>query len=142
MDDVRIGSLRIQYITASEYEYLHHDEDINLEIYPFVSLTERRFCLGTCKMYFSLSSLIFLPLLLQSFITSVSATYWNNTKKFDLTITWENYAPDGFSRKMLLVNGQSPGPVLEINQDDLVVVKVHNQSPEELTIHYHGMSLL
>ncbi|KAH7204506.1 multicopper oxidase-domain-containing protein [Fusarium oxysporum] len=92
-------------------------------------------------MYFSLSSLIFLPLLLQSFITSVSATYWNNTKKFDLTITWENYAPDGFSRKMLLVNGQSPGPVLEINQDDLVVVKVHNQSPEELTIHYHGLEM-
>ncbi|KAF4438352.1 hypothetical protein F53441_12820, partial [Fusarium austroafricanum] len=92
-------------------------------------------------MYFSLSSLIFLPLLLHSFITSVSATYWNNTKHFDLTITWENYAPDGFSRKMLLVNGQSPGPVLEINQDDLVVVKVHNQSPNDLTIHYHGLEM-
>jgi FtsP/CotA-like multicopper oxidase with cupredoxin domain len=39
------------------------------------------------------------------------------------------------------VNGQSPGPVLEINQDDKVVVKVHNQSPEDITIHYHGEHL-
>jgi FtsP/CotA-like multicopper oxidase with cupredoxin domain len=89
-------------------------------------------------MHFSISSLVFLPLLIQTFVVSVSATYWNKTKKFDLTITWDDYAPDGFSRKMLLVNGQSPGPVLEINQDDTVVVKVHNESPEELTVHYHG----
>ncbi|RGP70386.1 hypothetical protein FLONG3_7457 [Fusarium longipes] len=89
-------------------------------------------------MHFSTSSLVFLPLLIQTLITSVSATYWNKTKKFDLTITWDDYAPDGFSRKMLLVNGQSPGPVLEINQDDTVVVKVHNESPEEITVHYHG----
>jgi FtsP/CotA-like multicopper oxidase with cupredoxin domain len=87
-------------------------------------------------MYFSASSLVFFPLLIQTLITSVSATF--KTKKFDLTITWEDYAPDGFSRKMLLVNGQSPGPVLEIDQDDTVVVKVHNESPEELTVHYHG----
>jgi FtsP/CotA-like multicopper oxidase with cupredoxin domain len=92
-------------------------------------------------MHFSFSSIVFLPLLLHSLISSVSATYWNNTKKFDLTITWEDYAPDGFSRKMLLVNGLSPGPVLEINQDDKVVVKVHNQSPEDITIHYHGEHL-
>ncbi|KAH7003157.1 multicopper oxidase-domain-containing protein [Fusarium venenatum] len=90
-------------------------------------------------MYFSTSSLVFLPLLIQTLITSVSATF--KTKKFDLTITWEDYAPDGFSRKMLLVNGQSPGPVLEIDQDDMVVVKVHNESPEELTVHYHGLEM-
>ena len=80
-------------------------------------------------------SLLFLPLLIQALV--VSAT---NTKKFDLKITWQDYAPDGFSRKMLLVNGQSPGPVLEIDQDDKVIVKVHNESPNELTIHYHGTS--
>ncbi|KAG8677471.1 hypothetical protein FPOAC1_003489 [Fusarium poae] len=90
-------------------------------------------------MYFSASSLFFFPLLIQTLITSVSATF--KTKKFDLTITWEDYAPDGFSRKMLLVNGQSPGPVLEIDQDDTVVVKVHNESPEELTVHYHGLEM-
>ncbi|RBR07904.1 uncharacterized protein FIESC28_10477 [Fusarium coffeatum] len=81
-------------------------------------------------------SLLFIPLLIQALV--VSAT---NTKKFDLKITWQDYAPDGFSRKMLLVNGQSPGPVLEIDQDDKVVVKVHNESPNELTIHYHGLEM-
>lgn len=59
-------------------------------------------------------------------------------KNFDLTLTWEDYAPDGFARKMLLVNGQSPGPLLEIDQGDWVVVTVHNQSPFNTTIHYHG----
>ncbi|KAJ4267592.1 hypothetical protein NW762_003701 [Fusarium torreyae] len=92
-------------------------------------------------MQFSRSSLIFLPLLLHSFITSVAATYWNSTRKFDLKVTWENHAPDGFSRKMLLVNGQSPGPVLEFTQDDFVIVKVHNQSPQEITVHYHGIEM-
>ncbi|KAM0353071.1 hypothetical protein ACHAPU_001960 [Fusarium lateritium] len=92
-------------------------------------------------MHFSLSTAVFFPLLLHSLIASVSATYWNNTKKFDLTITWENHAPDGFSRKMLLVNGQSPGPVLEVYQDDLVQVKVHNQSPKDITVHYHGIEM-
>lgn len=93
-------------------------------------LTNRGVSLVAAKMF----SLLFLPLLL---IASVSAT---NTKKFDLKITWQDHAPDGFSRKMLLVNGQSPGPVLEIDQDDKVIVKVHNESPNELTIHYHGTS--
>ena len=59
-------------------------------------------------------------------------------KSFDLTITWEDYNPDGFTRKMMLVNGQSPGPLLEIDQGDWVVVTVHNQSPFNTTIHYHG----
>ncbi|RGP64827.1 hypothetical protein FSPOR_7763 [Fusarium sporotrichioides] len=90
-------------------------------------------------MYFPTASWVVLPLLIQTFITSVSATF--KTKRFDLTITWDDYAPDGFSRKMLLVNGQSPGPVLEIDQDDTVVVKVHNESPEEVTVHYHGLEM-
>lgn len=86
------------------------------------------------------SYLVFLPLLLHSFFTSATANghHRKQTKEFDLEITWDDYAPDGFSRKMLLVNGQSPGPVLEIDQDDWVVVRVHNHSPENTTIHYHG----
>ncbi|RMJ06711.1 hypothetical protein CDV36_013691 [Fusarium kuroshium] len=89
-----------------------------------------------------ISYLVFLPLLLHSFFTSVAASgHWKQTKEFDLKITWEDYAPDGFSRKMLLVNGQSPGPVLEIDQDDWVVVRVHNYSPENITIHYHGLEM-
>lgn len=61
-------------------------------------------------------------------------------KGFDLTITWEDHAPDGFNRKMLLVNGTSPGPLLEMNEGDWVEIAVHNQSPFNTTIHYHGSS--
>jgi FtsP/CotA-like multicopper oxidase with cupredoxin domain len=39
---------------------------------------------------------------------------------------------------MFLVNGQSPGPVIEVNQDDWVVVRVHNKSPYNTTVHFHG----
>jgi hypothetical protein len=39
-------------------------------------------------------------------------------RQFELTITWEQHAPDGFSRNMMLVNGQFPGPPLEIIQGD------------------------
>lgn len=60
------------------------------------------------------------------------------TKEFDFVVTYEPYAPDGFSRNMLLVNGQYPGPVLEVDQDDWVVVRVHNKSPYNTTIHFHG----
>lgn len=61
-----------------------------------------------------------------------------HTKEFDLILTWEQHAPDGFSREMFLVNGSSPGPTLEIEQDDWVVVRIHNQSPHDTTVHFHG----
>lgn len=59
-------------------------------------------------------------------------------KVFDLTVTWEDYAPDGFTRKMILVNGESPGPVLEVDQGDIVVVNLHNESPQNTSLHFHG----
>ncbi len=57
---------------------------------------------------------------------------------FELTLTWEKYSPDGFAREMILVNGQFPGPLLEINQGDEVQVVVHNQLPFNTTVHFHG----
>ncbi|KAF5012204.1 hypothetical protein FDECE_1720 [Fusarium decemcellulare] len=63
-------------------------------------------------------------------------------KRFDLTLTWEDHAPNDIARKMLLVNGQSPGPLLEINQGDWVVVTIRNQSPFNTTIHYHGIEMV
>lgn len=60
-------------------------------------------------------------------------------KVFDWTVTWEDYAPDGFTRKMMLVNGQTPGPVLEIQQGDIVVINLHNESPQNTSLHFHGI---
>ncbi|KAG5981240.1 hypothetical protein E4U55_003151 [Claviceps digitariae] len=63
------------------------------------------------------------------------------SKVFDLTISWERHAPDGFAREMLLVNGQSPGPTLEVEQDEWVVVRVCNKSPFETSVHFHGIDM-
>ena len=43
---------------------------------------------------------------------------------FELDLTWETRAPDGVPRKMILVNGQSPGPPLNIKEGDDVEVIV------------------
>lgn len=61
------------------------------------------------------------------------------TKVFDMTVTWQKYAPDGVSRDMLLVNGKSPGLTIEVEQDDWVVVNVFNKSPFNTSVHFHGM---
>ncbi|KAL3961140.1 hypothetical protein ACCO45_006257 [Purpureocillium lilacinum] len=37
-------------------------------------------------------------------------------RPFKLTLTWEKHAPDGFEKQMILINGQFPGPLLEMNQ--------------------------
>lgn len=62
------------------------------------------------------------------------------TRHFDLTLTWEKGAPDGFERDMFKINGQFPGPVIDLNEGDDVVVKVNNLTPHNTTLHYHGNS--
>lgn len=59
-------------------------------------------------------------------------------RKFDLTVTWEKHAPNGISREMILINGQFPGPVLDINEGEDVWVTVHNKLPFNTTLHFHG----
>ncbi|RCV39275.1 hypothetical protein SETIT_8G210300v2 [Setaria italica] len=38
-----------------------------------------------------------------------------------------------------VVNGQLPGPVIEVTEGDTVVVHVVNKSPYNITIHWHGV---
>lgn len=40
---------------------------------------------------------------------------------------------------MLVINGQSPGPVIEANMGDTIVVRVRNAMSNETSIHWHGM---
>jgi hypothetical protein len=42
--------------------------------------------------------------------------------RFPLTLTWEKGAPDGFERDMIFMNGQFPGPTLELNEGSYVEV--------------------
>lgn len=49
--------------------------------------------------------------------------------------------PDGVKKSMILINGQSPGPLIEANSGDLVQVTVRNMLPndERTSIHWHGI---
>ncbi|KAK0745162.1 multicopper oxidase-domain-containing protein [Apiosordaria backusii] len=58
--------------------------------------------------------------------------------EFNITHGWA--APSGVRKKMVLVNGQSPGPLIEVNTGDTVRVRVNNHLPDEsTTIHWHGI---
>lgn len=75
---------------------------------------------------------VFFPLI--TVIACVTAT--NRRREYNLTIS---YAQN--SSSMVLINGQFPGPLLEAELDDILVIHVKNNLPtnEEVTIHFHGM---
>ncbi|RSH85652.1 laccase, multicopper oxidase, benzenediol:oxygen oxidorectuctase [Saitozyma podzolica] len=48
-------------------------------------------------------------------------------------------APDGYERTLYAVNGQFPGPLIEANEGDTVIVHVTNNLAMGQSIHWHGM---
>ncbi|KAL4893767.1 multicopper oxidase-domain-containing protein [Aspergillus ambiguus] len=62
-----------------------------------------------------------------------------NTVRFEAILTWENWAPAGIARKMILTNGQFPAPPLELRQGDDVEFLVINKLPVAATVHFHGI---
>lgn len=62
------------------------------------------------------------------------------TKEFWLEVTNTTISPDGVERIALLINGTLPGPTLEANWGDTVVVHVTNMMQNNgSTIHWHGV---
>ncbi|KAH6854827.1 multicopper oxidase-domain-containing protein [Chaetomium sp. MPI-CAGE-AT-0009] len=62
-------------------------------------------------------------------------------RRYEFTVSRGFVAPDGYLRDVLLVNGAFPGPLIEANWGDTIIVNVHNNitGPEEGTsIHWHG----
>jgi len=49
------------------------------------------------------------------------------------------YNPDGIFRPMILVNDLYPGPSIEANEGDTIVVHVDNQASNATAIHWHGI---
>ncbi|KAK1982266.1 multicopper oxidase [Colletotrichum cereale] len=47
--------------------------------------------------------------------------------------------PDGIVRPMMLINNQFPGPLIECNEGDTIVVHVRNEAANATAIHFHGM---
>ncbi|KAH9887752.1 hypothetical protein F4778DRAFT_786127 [Xylariomycetidae sp. FL2044] len=61
-------------------------------------------------------------------------------REFTFNISQASAAPDGFQKPMILVNGQSPGPLIEANIGDTVRVHVNNfMGNWSTTIHWHGI---
>jgi FtsP/CotA-like multicopper oxidase with cupredoxin domain len=70
---------------------------------------------------------------------SFAASTLAGTSYFKLELTWRQGAPDGHERGMIFINGQYPGPLLDIPQGDWVEIEVCNRMLFNSTIHAHGM---
>jgi FtsP/CotA-like multicopper oxidase with cupredoxin domain len=60
------------------------------------------------------------------------------TRTFKLSLTEGSWSPNGNARQMILVNGQFPGPNLQVWQGDEVAVVVENNLNNSTSIHFHG----
>ncbi len=64
---------------------------------------------------------------------------WAKLVRFEVVLTWQRGSPDGVNRQMILMNGQFPGPVLELDYGDDVEFTMINQLPFNCAIHFHGI---
>ncbi|KAG0641401.1 laccase 2 [Tuber brumale] len=79
----------------------------------------------------------------------INTNYYNDypktgqTVEYEWRITNQTMALDGYERVVLAVNGQYPGPTLEANWGDTIVVHVTNELKSNGTgIHWHGVRML
>jgi len=70
-------------------------------------------------------------------------TGWPSTGKtvsYNFDITNTTMSPDGYSREVLAINGQYPGPTIYANWGDMISVTVNNKLTNNGTgIHWHGL---
>lgn len=57
-------------------------------------------------------------------------------RKYNLTISNAWRSPDGHGRPIFLMNGQSPGPLIEAEEGEEIEVFVDNQLATETTMHW------
>ncbi|THU94130.1 hypothetical protein K435DRAFT_669017 [Dendrothele bispora CBS 962.96] len=64
------------------------------------------------------------------------------TRTYDWVLAVQTGAPDGYNRSYITINGQTPGPLIEANEGDTLVINVVNQIGDNQTtsIHWHGIS--
>lgn len=73
-------------------------------------------------MKFLTTSLALLAVNVCLALSAAVKTTRNGHKRFELDVTWEEKAPDGYSRPQILINGKSPGPPIQVTQGDNVEV--------------------
>lgn len=60
-------------------------------------------------------------------------------REFTWSVRDHVHNPDGVFRPMILVNDMYPGPCIEANEGDTIVVHVNNQASNATAIHWHGI---
>jgi hypothetical protein len=63
----------------------------------------------------------------------------NQVRYYNWTILDKEGNPDGVYKPMMTINGQFPGPLIEANEGDTIVVDVHNAAVNATSIHWHGI---
>lgn len=63
----------------------------------------------------------------------------HNARRFEITLTWEDWEVAGAVRKTILTNGKFPGPKLQLKQGDDVEFLVNNLMPFSTSVHFHGV---
>ena len=61
------------------------------------------------------------------------------TREYHWTILDAELNPDGVYRPMILINNQFPGPLVECNEGDTIVVHVENKAVNATSVHFHGL---
>ena len=75
-------------------------------------------------------------------VTANTESCSSRSVRFEIDLTWGPLSPDGFTRNGILINGQFPGPQLNVKQYDDVEFIVHNHLPNATAIHFHGIEQL
>jgi FtsP/CotA-like multicopper oxidase with cupredoxin domain len=61
------------------------------------------------------------------------------TREYTWIIQDHELNPDGVYRSMVLINSTFPGPLIEANENDKIIVHVHNHASNATSIHWHGL---
>ncbi|OTB02517.1 putative multicopper oxidase [Hypoxylon sp. CI-4A] len=63
----------------------------------------------------------------------------DQVRTYDWIIIDKEGDPDGVVKPMMTINGQFPGPLMEVNEGDVIQVNVHNLASNSTAIHWHGI---
>lgn len=61
------------------------------------------------------------------------------TREYHWTILDADLNPDGVFRPMMLINNQFPGPLVECNEGDTLMINIVNKAVNATAIHFHGL---
>ncbi|XP_024397494.1 laccase-4 isoform X1 [Physcomitrium patens] len=61
------------------------------------------------------------------------------TRRYNFVVNYATFTRLNHTKRMIVVNGQFPGPAIRANEDDIVIVNVTNLVAAPVTIHWHGV---